>query len=140
MNAVNSVNGWIVQVLVTTTICAASLTAYEKLVREPRTPRLAIVDISRLYAAADQTLKDRVLNRSGEGAAPRAEGQDGEAKRLLRPEDFGPRLQGVLEALSSECRCAIVAMATVIGADSTVPDFTVEASRRMGVRLAGVAP
>jgi hypothetical protein len=43
--------------------------------------------------------------------------------------------------MSSECRCAIVAMATVVGADSTVPDFTVEVARRMGLTIReGAAP
>ncbi|OYU78440.1 MAG: hypothetical protein CFE45_29700, partial [Burkholderiales bacterium PBB5] len=38
---------------------------YDMTVRQPRTPRLALIDIAKLYASADQGLK----SRAQEGAA-----------------------------------------------------------------------
>ncbi|CAD5366865.1 hypothetical protein RA210_U10539 [Rubrivivax sp. A210] len=132
----------LVTVLIATCVCALALGIYDLRVRQPRTPRLALIDIARLYAAADLSLKDRAINR---GAAAPVDGAASApptvAAGLRRAEDFGPMLEGVLKDLSGECRCAIVAMAAVIGADATMPDFTAEAARRMGLPLrAGYAP
>ena len=70
-------------------------------------------------------------------SSPAAAGEAGSAiANLVRgPEDFGPALSVALSALSKECRCTLVAMAAVFGADSTVPDFTSEAAQRMGLAV-----
>lgn len=118
-------------------VCALGIAIYDVTVRQPRTPRLAVVDIARLYSAADQGLKDRALSRGTAAAESGASAAaDGDGRMTLRrAEDFGPMLEGVLKSLSGECRCAIVAMAAVIGGDTSVPDFTAEAARRMGLPL-----
>ena len=129
----------LVAAAVASCICALGLGIYDQTVRQPRTPRLALIDIAKIYAAADLGFKSRVLEgQLGTGApgAPSARGAG-----LRQAADFGPMLQEVLQGMSSECRCAIVAMATVVGADSTVPDFTVEVARRMGLTIReGTAP
>ncbi len=129
----------LVAAAVASCICALGLGIYDQTVRQPRTPRLALIDIAKIYAAADLGFKARALEgQLGTGApvAPSARGAG-----LRQAADFGPMLQEVLQGMSTECRCAIVAMATVVGADSTVPDFTVEVARRMGLTIReGAAP
>lgn len=118
-------------------VCALAIGAYDSLVRQPRTPRLAVVDIAKLFAAAERMAKDGVLaeaarssGESGASATARAE-----MAGLRVAESFGPRVQAVLADLAGECRCAIVVMAAVIGGSSTVPDYTQEAAQRLGVVL-----
>jgi hypothetical protein len=125
-------------------VCAIGIAVYDVTVRQPRTPRLALVDIAKLYTAADQALKARALSGALSGApggdlglqAPSPVSGSG-APSLRQGADFGPALELVLTGLAEECRCAIVAMATVFGSDSTLPDFTQEAGRRLGLTLAG---
>lgn len=143
---------WLGTLFVAACVCALGLGLYDLMVRQPRTPRLALIDIAQLYAAADQSLKNRALegvNRALEGVANAPAGVAAGTAAGTAPaagshglrgaDDFGPRLEAVLKDLAGECRCAIVAMATVVGADSTVPDFTPETARRMGLVLRGSA-
>lgn len=138
----------LVAALVALCITALGLGLYDLTIRQPRTPRLALIDIARLYAAAERQLKVRALaqdSREGRegvegkgpesGTAPSAQGAPGALGSGLGPANFGPALQAVLTDMSSQCRCAIVAMATVVGADSTVPDYTTEVARRLGLDL-----
>jgi hypothetical protein len=129
----------LVAAAVASCICALGLGIYDQTVRQPRTPRLALIDIAKIYAAADLGFKARALEGQLGAGAPGAPSARGAG--LRQAADFGPMLQEVLQGMSSECRCAIVAMATVVGADSTVPDFTVEVARRMGLTIReGAAP
>lgn len=129
----------LVAAAVASCICALGLGIYDQTVRQPRTPRLALIDIAKIYAAADLGFKARALEGQLGTGAPAAPSTRGAG--LRQAADFGPMLQEVLQGMSSECRCAIVAMATVVGADSTVPDFTVEVARRMGLTIReGAAP
>lgn len=131
-------------VLLVVQVCVICIAVYDMTVRQPRTPRLALVDIAKLYTAADQALKARALSGALSGApggdlglqAPSPVSGSG-APSLRQGADFGPALESVLTGLAEECRCAIVAMATVFGSDSTLPDFTQEAGRRLGLTLAG---
>ena len=118
---------WLSTVAVAVGVCALGIGVYDLTVRQPRTPRLALIDIAQLYAAADQSLKSHALEGAAGSQGPQGAG------------NFGPRLEAVLKDLAGECRCAIVAMATVVGADSTVPDFTPETAKRMGLVLRGSA-
>ena len=134
----------VVSVLLAAAVCAIGIAVYDVTVRQPRTPRLALVDIAKLYSAADQALKARALSGDSALQAPspfsggRSGAASGEAAgvpALRQGADFGPALESVLTGLADECRCAIVAMATVFGSDSTLPDFTQEAGRRLGLAL-----
>jgi hypothetical protein len=126
----------LVGVMLASAICALGIAVYDVTVRQPRTPRLALVDIAKLYSAADQALKARALGTEPSARAP-VPGSPAVAPGLRQGADFGPALESVLTGLAEECRCAIVAMATVFGSDSTLPDFTQEAGRRLGLALAG---
>jgi hypothetical protein len=137
---VSAVRMQLVAAAVAACICALGLGIYDQTVRQPRTPRLAIIDIAKIYASADQSFKARALDgQFGGPAAGAAPGGPGPAG-LRNASEFGPMLHQVLLGLSTECRCAIVAMATVVGDDSTVPDFTAEVARRMGLTLREAAP
>jgi hypothetical protein len=129
----------ILSALLAAAVCAIGIAVYDVTVRQPRTPRLALVDIAKLYSAADQALKARALGGALGGdpglQAPSPVTGSG-APALRQGADFGPALESVLTGLAEECRCAIVAMATVFGSDSTLPDFTQEAGRRLGLVLA----
>ena len=48
----------ILSALLAAAVCAIGIAVYDVTVRQPRTPRLALVDIAKLYSAADQALKD----------------------------------------------------------------------------------
>ena len=128
-------------VFISMAVCVTAIGVYDVMVRQPRTPRLALIDIAKLYSAADQGLKNRALEgASGPADASLAASSGAGPRGLQSAADFGPMLEAVLTDLSAECRCAIVAMATVVGGDSTVPDFTQETAKRMGLMLrAGTA-
>jgi len=42
----------------------------------------------------------------------------------------------VLKQIATECRCTLVAMAAVFGANDTLPDVTDEAARRLELKVA----
>lgn len=137
--------------MLTISMCVSALTValYDKLVRQPSTPRLAVVDVARLYAEAERLATHRVLERragasvgaeiageiGGEITGGSAEFAGGARTAL----EFGPALEQVLHTVSAECRCAIVAMAAVYGNDATVPDFTAEVSRRLSAQAGSVS-
>ena len=125
-------------VIVSASVCALGIGLYDVTVRQPRTPRLAVVDISKLFQAAEQRAKEGVLaavSRTEGGMPAPASTRAAELAGLQAAESFGPTLQKVLTDLAAECRCAIVAMASVTGGGSTVPDYTQEAAVRLGVNL-----
>lgn len=135
-------------VLVAATVSAIALGVYDVNVRQPRTPRIAVVDIAKLFAAAEMRAKDGAISaraRQRQGSAAVAGGSTpsaaetvdaGELAGLQAAGTFGPNVEKVLTDLSDECHCAIVAMAAVIGGSAAVPDYTAEAARRLGVTLA----
>ena len=127
------VTSFLVSALVTT----LAISAYERFVRQPRTPRLAVVDITRIYEAAETSARRAVLSDAAGATDPNvppARSPELEASRR-NAENFGPSLQKALTDISTECGCAIVAMAAVIGIDSTIPDFTSEVAMRMDIDL-----
>jgi hypothetical protein len=139
---------WLGVAMLSATVCALALGLYDQYVRQPRTPRLAVVDIAKLFAAAERSAKEVVLGPSagvgaggaGSAGARTASGQGATpAAELLAAanaaENFGPSVERVLGEISTECQCAIVAMAAVVGGNSTVPDYTQEAARRLGLLM-----
>jgi hypothetical protein len=141
-------SGLVVSVCVSLTVSALALGLYETQVRQPRTPRIAVVDISRLFAAAEAQAKDRVLlagvpgdRGTGTGVGPET-GRVGKAPGQDVAAGFGGQVETALRQLSDECRCAIVVMAAVIGSGTAVVDYTEVAGQRLGLRLRaqGVQP
>lgn len=144
--------------LISASVSAVALGVYDQTVRQPRTPRIAVVDIARLYAAAESQARARLVagvalpvspaaatvpGVSRVGGAGAGAGQTPAIPPAMPPElatmremsHFGPRLEGVLRDISTECRCVIAAMAAVVGEVSSVPDYTAVAAGRLGVPL-----
>ncbi len=122
----------LVQAMVALCVCALGFLAYDRFVRQPRTPHLAVVDVGALYSAAERRAARSVAQPPAGGDQSMAAA----AAAAKNAEEFGPALQGVLKQISSDCRCTLVAMAAVFGADSTVPDYTAEAAHRLGMESA----
>ena len=99
-------------VLVSCAVCAVALGSYDKWVRQPRTPRLAVVDVGSLFAQAQQAGSVAAIKASGAKSAEAAAAE------------FGPRLQTALEATARQCACTLVAMPAVFGSTPGVPDLT----------------
>ena len=136
--AADGVFHWVAVALVALAVAALTIGLYDIEVRQPRTPRLAVVDIARLFVVAEQRGKQNVLAGAarnelpaGDGRAPSRGDPDSAGAALA----FGGRVETVLKELSTECRCAVVAMAAVFGGADSVPDYTQEAARRLGLVL-----
>lgn len=115
-------------------LCISALTvaAYDKLIRQPSTPRLAVVDVAKLYAEAERLATQRTLESGARTSGAESAGTSAEFAGAARAAaDFGPALEQLLRSVSAECRCTIVAMAAVYGSDATVPDFTADIAQRM---------
>lgn len=134
----------IVNGLVTTSLLSVGLAGYDRLVREPATPRMAVVDVAKLYGLAEQVATAGALGAPGGGPGgtggapgvalngPTMAAAAGAVGALLRnAEDFGPQLEATLQALSKECNCTLVAMPAVVGDHPSMPDVTQEAARRL---------
>jgi hypothetical protein len=134
----NKLSQFVLMVMVSATVSALALGIYDKTVRQPRTPRLGVVDISKLYSAVEQRAKDAVLKAgvgSASGVSDGASSRAAEVAGSLALEGFGPQIERVLTDLSAECGCVIVAMAAVMGGTTSVPDYTAVAAQRLGVAL-----
>ena len=122
---------WVALVMLSATVSALALGLYDVYVRQPRTPRLAVVDIARLFAAAERAAKESVVTPAVPATAATPVADLMAAAKTA--ENFGPSVERVLGEISAECQCAIVAMAAVMGGSTTVPDYTQEAARRLGL-------
>lgn len=152
--------GFVPVLLVSASVSALALGVYDQTVRQPRTPRIAVVDIARLYAAAESQARARLVAGAALPASPVAAAALGagsvgragagqpsavppvtppamppELATMREMSHFGPRLEGVLRDISTECRCVIAAMAAVVGEVASVPDYTAVAAGRLGVPL-----
>ena len=110
--AADGVFHWVAVALVALAVAALTIGLYDIEVRQPRTPRLAVVDIARLFVVAEQRGKQNVLAGAarnelpaGDGRAPSRGDPDSAGAALA----FGGRVETVLNELSTECRCAVVA-------------------------------
>jgi hypothetical protein len=128
-------------------VAAVAIGIYDLQVRQPNTPRLAVVDVPSLYAAAQQRATRAALvgpNSAQPGSAgatadtaSNSAAEAGAAGRALmqNAETFGPTLDKTLRQLAVDCDCTLVGMAAVFGAHATMPDYTAEAARRLGLEL-----
>jgi hypothetical protein len=123
---VMTLNQSLLTVLISASVSAVALGSYDRLVRQPRTPRLAVVDVGTLFA--------QIQHGSSVSTVRAPVGKTGESDSA----DFGPRLQAALEATARQCSCTLVAMPAVFGVGAGVPDLTVVVRDRM--TLASAAP
>lgn len=126
------------QALVATVVVACAIAVYDVRVRVPKTPRLAVVDVNALYAAAHRSATKGALDMVDKSKGDRvgaevAEAALGQIERTAA--EFGPRLGKALEGLAGECQCTVVAMAAVYGADSGIPNYTGLMAERLGLQV-----
>ncbi|MGM9489646.1 hypothetical protein [Ideonella sp. YS5] len=131
--------------IVSGVVAMVAIGIYDVAVRQPRTPRLAVVDVARLYELAHEKASrnalmavDAIQAPGTSASAPSTAALAGEAlSQFYRmPEEFGPALSNTMKELSKECRCTLVAMSTVFGADSTIPDYTEVVATLLGLAQA----
>lgn len=120
-------------VVVSATVTMVGLGVYDTQVRAPRTPRLAVVDVSRLFSAAERQVKARVL---GGPAAQASSPLSPEMAAMGELGAFGPALEQSMREVSTECRCVLVAMAAVVGEHTAVADYTALLAKRLNISLA----
>ncbi|MFT3819882.1 MAG: hypothetical protein QM750_20090 [Rubrivivax sp.] len=115
-------------------VSALSLGLYDATVRVPRTPRLAVVDVAKLFTAAERQFKAQVLAPAATAAAG-ATAPAGELATLGKLGEFGPRIERVMHEVAMECGCVLVAMAAVVGDNPAVPDYTRLIGARLGLSM-----
>jgi hypothetical protein len=114
-------------------ISALSLATYDRFVRKPLTPRIGVVDVTLLYDAVQVAASRDLIDQTGSGGGATQHAAIDAVRRSVS--SFGPAIEHVLKDLSNECQCAIVAMAAVVGDDTSVPNYTAEASKRLEAEL-----
>lgn len=119
-------------------VTALALAVYDRTVRVPQTPRLAMVDVTALYSAVQHRATQGAL-KLVDRSRGEAVGDDVASAALSQVEraasEFGPRLDKALKGLADECQCVVVAMAAVHGQDAGIPNYTQLMAQRLGVEL-----
>lgn len=119
--------------MVAAVVSMVAIGVYDVSVRQPRTLRLAVVDVARLYELAHEKATRNALSAmeaveaQGEPSSARPSSElasDALSSFYRTPQEFGPALSRAMEDLSRQCNCTLVAMSTVFGANSNVPDYT----------------
>ena len=121
-----------VTMLVAVLVTGMGIGLYDRFVRQPRTPRIAVVDVARLFTAAERQAKAKLL-------APGSTAAAGEFKALGELSQFGSAVETALQQAADDCECLLVAVAAVFGQRAAVPDYTAAIADRLGVELAPVA-
>lgn len=94
-------------------------------------PRLARVDVGRLVAQQQQALVQKIK--------PGLDAQE-QAKLFEEAKAFGARLDGALDQVSQECRCALINTAALLKTtDSRIPDLTEKVAMVAGLPLLATA-
>jgi hypothetical protein len=134
--------------MVAAVVAMVALGIYDVSVRQPRTLRLAVVDVARLYELAHEMATRNALKAveavEAQGAASSARASSELASDALSsfyrtPQEFGPALSRAMEDLSRQCGCTLVAMSTVFGANSNVPDYTDLVATNLGLAAQALA-
>lgn len=106
--------GWIGTTLVAITVAALALFAYERVIRDPRTPRLGTIDVAELFAVNQaKVLKDALGSGSTVNLDPGTLGQKAAAA-----------MSGQIQAFTKQCNCLLIASPAVYGTTPAIADFT----------------
>jgi hypothetical protein len=106
-------------------VTGLALGAYERLVREPRTPRFATVDLTRVVQAGKAKYEAAVVKSNATEEDKRA--------AIEAAAGFNERMRGALDALAADCGCTLIGLPMVIGEQPTIPDYTPLMIQRMGL-------
>lgn len=147
-NSGRTLTSLISQAMVAAVVTMVAIGIYDVSVRQPRTLRLAVVDVARLYELAHEKATRNALSAmeavEAQGAASSARASSELASDALSsfyrtPQEFGPALSRAMEDLSRQCGCTLVAMSTVFGANSNVPDYTDLVATNLGLAAQALA-
>lgn len=148
VNNSRTLTSLISQAMVAVVVTMVAIGIYDVSVRQPRTLRLAVVDVARLYELAHEKATRNALSAmeavEAQGAASSARASSELASDALSsfyrtPQEFGPALSRAMEDLSRQCGCTLVAMSTVFGANSNVPDYTDLVATNLGLAAQALA-
>jgi hypothetical protein len=114
-----------VAVAASAAITGLAIGAYERLIREPRTPRFAAVDLTRIVQAGKAKLESAVVRSGATDEEKRA--------AVEAAAGFNDRMRAALEQLAADCGCTLVGLPMVIGSQPTIPDYTAVVMQRMGL-------
>lgn len=147
-NSGRTLTSLISQAMVAVVVTMVAIGIYDVSVRQPRTLRLAVVDVARLYELAHEKATRNALKAveavEAQGVASSARASSELASDALSsfyrtPQEFGPALSRAMEDLSRQCGCTLVAMSTVFGANSNVPDYTDLVATNLGLAAQALA-
>lgn len=105
--------GWIGTTLIAISISTLALFAYEKGVRNPRTPKLGTVDVADLFASNQAKVLKDALSGGSTTADPTMLGQKAAAA-----------MSSQIQAFTKECNCMLIASPAVFGATPAIADYT----------------
>lgn len=105
--------GWIGTTLVAISISTLAMFAYEKGVRDPRTPKLGTVDVADLFASNQAKVLKEALGGGSTSADPTMLGQKAAAA-----------MSSQIQAFTKECNCMLIASPAVFGATPAITDYT----------------
>lgn len=107
--------GAIVTALIASTVAACALLAYDRLIRDPRTPRFGTVDVGAIFAANQAVAIKKLLSGATNLPADALGAQAGQAM-ARQLQDFAQQ----------RCHCVLIASPAVFGTNAVVPDYTAE--------------
>ncbi|MFN4266415.1 MAG: hypothetical protein ACK4F8_11795 [Aquabacterium sp.] len=106
--------GWVGTTLLAITVSALALVAYERLIRDPRTPRLGTIDVAELFALNQaKVLKEALGSGSTANLDPGTLGQKA-----------ATAMSDQIQAFTKQCNCLLIASPAVYGATAAITDFT----------------
>lgn len=109
---------------VSAVVVGVALWAYERYVREPQTPRFAVVDVADIYRLKTSQLVDDML-KAGEGK---------EARDAVKQnaDSFGSDVERLIGLVARDCACVVLARPAVVGGTAG-PDYTDAIKKRLGL-------
>lgn len=105
--------GWIATTLISISVAAIALIAYERGVRNPRTPKFGTVDVSELFAVNQAKVLKDALTAGSSNLDPGALGQKAAAA-----------MSSQIQAFTKQCDCLLIASPAVFGSTAAVSDYT----------------
>lgn len=114
----------VVTALIACTVAACALLAYDRLIRDPRTPRLGTVDVGAIFAANQAVAIKKLLAGAANLPADALGAQAGQAM-ARQLQDFAQQ----------RCHCVLIASPAVFGTTAVVPDYTAEIKAAYGLTV-----
>ena len=115
----------VIVVLANTLLSALIILAYALWFAPAASPRLAVLDVGELYRLKE-TQVAKVLVKLDVSEADRA-------LALQRASAFGLEMTNLIQSLSEECHCLVLARGAVVGPAPLLPDLTPDVRRRLGL-------